>query len=178
MRSSYGNGERFGQEAVIHYRNDIIFVIVFRQEDRGYPEKEHNVKLLLFFTNEWWYKTASKSLDSAPAVEKEEAVSDAVVIFFHCEAEDEGKCSSVVQKFVKNAKWLAGKFKTKNIVLHSFNHLSSTKSSPEFARRMLDDVRERLERTGYTVMVTPFGYFNEFHMHVAGDSLAKVFKEF
>jgi len=79
---------------------------------------------------------------------------------------------------VKNVKWLAGKFKSRNIVLHSFNHLSSSKSSPDFAKRLLDDVIIRLERTGYTVMQTPFGYFHEFRMHVAGDSLAKVFKEF
>jgi len=26
-------------------------------------------------------------------------------------------------------------------------------------------------------MCTPFGYFNEFKMHVGGESLAKVFKE-
>ena len=43
---------------------------------------------------------------------------------------------------------------------------------------LLDEVRERLARTGYAIMSTPFGYFNEFRMHVAGDSLAKVFKEF
>lgn len=132
----------------------------------------------MFFTHEWWYKTASKSLDTVRTVDKEEKVSAAVVIFFHCEVEDEEKFNSVVQKFVKNAKWLAGKFKTKNIVLHSFNHLSSTKSSPECAGRLLDDVRQRLERTGFAVTVTPFGYFHEFRMHVAGDSLAKVFKEF
>jgi len=63
-------------------------------------------------------------------------------------------------------------------VLHSFNHLSISKSSPEFAKSLLDEVVERLERTGYIVMTTPFGYFNEFKMHVAGDSLAKVYKEF
>lgn len=136
------------------------------------------MKLLMFYTTQWWYKTASKSLEDAPDAEREEAVDGAAVIFFHCEAEDEGKYDSVVQKFAKNAKWIAGKFGTKNVVLHSFNHLSSSKSSPEVAKRLLDEVRERLERTGYSVMVTPFGYFNEFRMHVAGDSLAKVFKEF
>jgi hypothetical protein len=72
----------------------------------------------------------------------------------------------------------SGKFNAKNIVLHSFNHLSLSKSSPEFAKTLLEEVRLRLERTGYEVMTTPFGYFNEFRMHVAGDSLAKVFKEF
>ncbi|MEN8233198.1 MAG: threonyl-tRNA synthetase editing domain-containing protein, partial [Thermodesulfobacteriota bacterium] len=65
-----------------------------------------------------------------------------------------------------------------NVVLHSFNHLSSSKAEPGFSKDLLDDVVERLERTDYLVMVTPFGYFNEFDIHVAGDSLAKVFKEF
>ncbi len=136
------------------------------------------MKLLMFYTKEWWYKTASKTLPDAPDVDKEEKADHAVVIFFHCEAEDEDKYEGVVQKFAKNAKWIAGKFGTKNIVLHSFNHLSSSKSSPDFARKLLGEVLERLERTGYAVMTTPFGYFNEFRIHVAGDSLAKVFKEF
>lgn len=132
----------------------------------------------MFYAHEWWYKTASKTLPDVPDVEKEESLKDTAVIFFHAEAEDEAKKESVLQKFVKNTKWIAGKFNTKNVVLHSFNHLSSSKSSPEFAKALLDEVIERLERTGYTVMLSPFGYFNEFKIHVAGDSLAKVYKEF
>ncbi|MBI4684529.1 MAG: hypothetical protein HY755_04965 [Nitrospirae bacterium] len=136
------------------------------------------MKLLMFYTHEWWYKTALKTLPDVPDTEKEESIKNTVVIFFHAEAEDEAKKDGVLQKFVKNTKWLAGKFNTKNVVLHSFNHLSISKSSPEFAKALLDEVIERLDRTGYTVMLTPFGYFNEFKMHVAGDSLAKVYKEF
>jgi hypothetical protein len=132
----------------------------------------------MFYTSEWWYRTASKTLPDAPDLALEEDFSRAVVVFFHVEAEDETRRDGVLKKFVKNTKWLAGKFETKNIVLHSFNHLSNSKSSADFAKDLLEEVRRRLERTGYTVMVTPFGYFNEFRMHVAGDSLAKVFKEF
>lgn len=136
------------------------------------------MKLLLFYVKEWWYRTAQKSLEQAPDAQCEESVENAVVVFYHCEAEDEAKFDATAQKFVKNVKWQSGKFGTKNVVLHSFNHLSSSKSSPEFARNVLEDVTQRLARTGYVVMATPFGYFNEFRMHVAGDSLAKVFKEF
>lgn len=132
----------------------------------------------MFYVHEWWYKTASKSLPDVPDIDREESMKDAVVIFYHSEAEDEGRRDSVLQKFVKNTKWIAGKFNTKNIVLHSFNHLSMSKSSPEFANSVLHEVVERLQRTGCTVMTTPFGYFNEFKMHVAGESLAKVYKEF
>ena len=136
------------------------------------------MKLLMFYTHKWWYRTARKSLPDVPDQQREDESLEAVVIFFHCEEKDEENRKSVIQKFTKNTKWLAGKFETKNIVLHSFNHLGMSKSSPEFAGGLLEDVKERLERTGFSVMDTPFGYFNEFKMHVAGDSLAKVYKEF
>ena len=136
------------------------------------------MKLLMFYTTEWWYRTATKSLAGAPDVDREESLSDAAVIFFHVEEGDEERREGVLKKFLKNVKWIAGKFSTRKVVLHSFNHLAATKSSPEFALGLLEEVTERLERTGYRVMITPFGYFNEFRMHVAGDSLAKVYKEF
>ena len=136
------------------------------------------MKLLLFFAHSFSYETAEKSLSTVPDTNKKESARDTVVIFFHVEADDVEKRNKVIQKFVKNAKWLCGKFTTKNVVLHSFNHLSSSKAEAGFSLELLDEVVERLERTGFQVMVTPFGYFNEFSLHVAGDSLAKVFKEF
>jgi hypothetical protein len=136
------------------------------------------MKLLLFYAHSFSYETAAKSLPGVADVNKKESVADAAVIFFHVEAEDTEKRNKVVQKFVKNVKWLCGKFATRNVVLHSFNHLSGSKADPGFSKEILEEVTERLARTAFQVIVTPFGYFNEFKIHVAGDSLAKVFKEF
>lgn len=135
------------------------------------------MKLLLFYAHRWWFKTASKGLPYVPDINLEDEMKDTVVIFFHVEKEDEEKVKSVFEKFIKNTKWLAGKFNTKNVVLHSFNHLSTSKASPEFSEKFLLDVSEKLKNSGYNVMQTPFGYFNEFIIHVSGESLAKVFKE-
>jgi len=136
------------------------------------------MKLLLFYAHKWWFKTASKSLPEVPDNEKEDFLENAVVVFYHVEKEDEEKGKGVLEKLVKNIKWLAGKFGTKHVVIHSFNHLSSSKASPEFSEQLINQATERLQNTGYTVMCTPFGYFNEFIIHVGGESLAKVFKEF
>lgn len=136
------------------------------------------MKLLLFYAHKWWFRTASKGLPDVPDVNMEDSMDNAVVVFFHAEKEDEEKGKGVLDKFVKNTKWLAGKFNTKNAVLHSFNHLSSSKASPEFSGQILKQATERLVNAGYSVMCTPFGYFNEFDIHVGGESLAKVFKEF
>ena len=136
------------------------------------------MKLLLFYAHDFHFKTAEKGLPDVPDLELADGRHDAGVIFFHVEEEDQEKRAKVVQKFVKNAKWLCGKFDSKTIVLHSFNHLSTSKAPPDFSHGILVEVVERLERTGYDVMTTPFGYFNEFSIHVAGASLAKVYKEF
>ena len=135
------------------------------------------MKLLLFYAHRWWFKTASKSLCQVPDSDREDSVENAVVVFFHAEKEDEDKGKSLLDKLVKNIKWLAGKFSTKNVVIHSFNHLSSSKASPEFSEQMIQSASAKLENAGFTIMCTPFGYFNEFKIHVGGESLAKVFKE-
>ena len=91
------------------------------------------MKLLLFYAHSFSYETFAKSLPTVPDVDKKESVNNGVVIFFHVEAEDMDKRNKVIQKFVKNTKWLCGKFATKNVVLHSFNHLSSSKAEPDFS---------------------------------------------
>ncbi len=134
------------------------------------------MKLLMFYSPEFWVKPFEKVVPDAPDPAGEETYRRAVVIFYHAEAEDVGREDRVVTKWVKNAKWLGGKFDTKLVVLHSFNHLSSSKAPVEIAAAMKDEVRTRLERTGYTVLETPFGWLNEWKLHVSGESLAKVFK--
>lgn len=135
------------------------------------------MKLLTFYAPSFWYKTFEKSLCQAPDQEREEEVQEAVVAFYQAEEEDQGRETKVLSKLLKNLKWQAGKFETKTVVLHSFNHLSTSKAPPELARQMAEEAKARLEQSGYSVTVTPFGYLNEWKMHVAGPSLAKVFKE-
>lgn len=135
------------------------------------------MKILMFYAPSFWFRTYEKVLETVPDREDEQDVEDAVVVFYHGEAHDMERQGSVLTKLTKNIKWLSGKFRTKNIVLHSFNHLSTSKAPAEFTHRLINDVRERLENSGFAVLETPFGYLNEWKIHVAGESLAKVFKE-
>lgn len=134
------------------------------------------MKLILFYAPTFWFKTYKKVLTEVVDAEKEASCEKAIVVFYHVEAEDECRRSKVLTKFIKNIKWLAGKFDSRTVVLHSFNHLSESKASSEFAQSLIDEACARLERTQFRVTLTPFGYLNEWKIHVAGDSLAKVFK--
>ncbi|MCK6630379.1 MAG: threonyl-tRNA synthetase editing domain-containing protein [Anaerolineae bacterium] len=134
------------------------------------------MKLLLFQAKQFYWKSFSKTLDTVPDQDVTETVTEAVIVFLHAEAEDEAK-PGLETKVVKNIKWLANKRQLKNIVLHSFTHLSSSTASPEFAQALLTGLEQRLRGAGYKVWQTPFGYFCEWDLAVYGDSLAKVFKE-
>lgn len=135
------------------------------------------MKLLMFQAKRFWFKSFSKTLEQVEDAAVEQEVLDAAVIFVHAEAGDEEKHDSVFPKMIKNIKWVANKRDLKNVVLHSFTHLSSSSAAPEFAQRTLDEAAERLRGTGYTVVCTPFGYFCEWDLSVFGESLAKVWKE-
>ncbi len=135
------------------------------------------MKILMLYTREFWLKPYSKTLPEAPNFDGEMTAKEAVIALIHVEEKDSDNRSKIITKSVKNIKWLAGKFNSKNVVLHSFAHLSSSKSPPHIAESFLTEIAERLVSRGFTVQITPFGYFNEFKLHVAGPSLAKVFVE-
>jgi hypothetical protein len=130
----------------------------------------------MFQAKRFWWKSFSKTLEDMPEVDVEETVTDAVVVFLHAEEEDEAKGNPLLTKTLKNIKWLANKRDLKNVVLHSFTHLSDSTASSDYAQAFLESAAERLRGTGYHVWLTPFGYFCEWELSVYGESLAKVFK--
>ena len=136
------------------------------------------MKLLLWYMDNFSYKTASKGLEDVPDLDEEGAFKNAVIGFVHLEEKDEETIGSTVTKLIKNLKWLAGKWNTKNVVLHSFAHLAESKASADVVREVFAHARERLEASGYTVGETPIGYFLDIHIDAPGRSLARVWKSF
>lgn len=135
------------------------------------------MKLLLFYVRDFWMKPFVKNLPDVPDAESELSSEEAVLALIHAEPADAERRGKVVTKAIKNIKWVAGKFESKRAILHFFAHLGVEAAPPEVAHDLVDAMRERLEGAGYEVLVTPFGYFNEFKIHVAGESVGKVFLE-
>ena len=135
------------------------------------------MRLLFWYCDRFAWHPSLKTLGHAP-----EAVpmtcEQAVVAFIHVEPPDVVEGSSTETKLVKNAKWLARKWETRRIVLHSFTHLGEQKADPEVAKGLIDRVHKRLETAGYTVVQTPYGYFNDLSIEAPGHPLARIYKEF
>lgn len=134
------------------------------------------MKLLMFDTSDFWYKPFRKTIESAENYSEEWSIKDSLVIFINVEKEDEDRKGKVVKKAVNNIRWLAKKTDRKKVVLHSFGHLSESKSSIEFAEEVIEALKNKLTAKGIETSMTPFGYFLEFKIHVKGESLAKVWK--
>jgi hypothetical protein len=139
------------------------------------------MKLLTFQAKRFRWKSFSKTIPEAADVddvdETDETVEQAVVVFLHAEERDADERASVFRHALKHVKWLANKRGLKNVVLHSFTHLGAASAPAEFAQAFLVELAERLRATGYSVWLTPFGWFCEWDLSVHGDSLAKVWKE-
>jgi Archaea-specific editing domain of threonyl-tRNA synthetase len=137
------------------------------------------MKLLCFQAKRFRWKTHAKTLAEVADQDVEETVEKAVVVFFHAETSDEAaeRRASVLRQTLKHVKWLANKRGLKNIVLHSFAHLGGGSAPAAFTQNLIAEVADHLRATGYSVWLTPFGYFCEWDLSVYGDSLAKVWKE-
>ncbi len=137
------------------------------------------MKLLTFQTKRFRWAPFSKTLEDAPDPGPETEVTDAVVAFLHIEQRDEDpdQRKRAFKHTLKHLKWLANKRELRTIVLHSFTHLGGQNADAQFALAFMDQLRERLSGTGYTVHITPFGYMCEWDLSVHGESLAKVWKE-
>ncbi len=134
------------------------------------------MRILTFLARSFAWQPYSQTLPEAPPAHSGSAT-NAVVAFLHVEARDEADRARAFRHVLKHLKWLANKKQFRNIVLHSFTHLGGKNADPEFAYQFLQELAQRLEKTGYQVDVTPFGYFCAWQLDVYGESLAKVYKE-
>ena len=130
------------------------------------------MRLLMLHAESFWYRPNDKPL------EEPTEIGESLHVWIHSEEQDEENETSVLRKMVKNIRWLAQKNECNTITLHSFAHLDNSKSDPEFAEKLIEEVASRLTDREFDVHIVPYGAFYEFNIHVKGPSLAKVFKQF
>lgn len=133
------------------------------------------MRVLFWYCDHLGWKPALKTLDEAP--DAEPGARDSVVAaFVHVEPGDVETGSTAETKLVKNAKWLARKWETEEILLHSFTHLGEEKAEPAAAQELLSRAQERLTGAGYATSQTPYGYFLDLDLKAPGHPLARIYK--
>ncbi|NQU52107.1 MAG: hypothetical protein HQ522_06165 [Bacteroidetes bacterium] len=133
------------------------------------------MKVLVMYVDEFGYKPAQKNLDSAEEISEGAVFKDSILAFIQVEESDEEKdVKSREKKLVNHLKWTARKNNCKSVILHSFAHLSESKASVEFTKKLFDLAEIRLHNTGFETAQTPFGYFLDLEIKAPGFSLARI----
>lgn len=135
------------------------------------------MRVLFWYCDRFAWTPAIKTLAEAPDAEPDGRAA-CVAAFIHVEPQDVAGGGSAETKLVKNAKWLARKWDTKRIVLHSFTHLGEDKADPDAAGALIDRVHARLAQADYDPVQTPYGYFNDLAIQAPGHPLARIYKAF
>ena len=133
------------------------------------------MKVLVMYVEEFNYHPAQKNLDEADDVNVGASFLDAILAFIQVEENDEQyDVKSREKKLVNHLKWTARKNNCKNIVLHSFAHLSESKASVGFTKEIFNEAEKRLQNGGFYAAQTPFGYFLDLKIKAPGHSLARI----
>lgn len=123
------------------------------------------MKLLLLHCKEYWFTQPKK---------EKVMLQNVVVTLLHAEKEDETK-KHVAAHAADQIVWLCRKTSVTMVMLHSFAHLSDSKSSLVFATKVVESIKEILEHKKYTVHTTPHTSL-EFMLHVSPEPIAKMWK--
>jgi len=133
------------------------------------------MKVLVMFVNEFSYKPAEKNLESAPDVKEGAIFHDSILAFIQVEEDDEEyDVKSREKKLVNHLKWTSRKNNCKKVILHSFAHLSDSKASVKFTKKVFDEAEIRLKNANFETAQTPFGYFLDLEIKAPGFSLARI----
>jgi len=132
----------------------------------------------MIYCTEFGYTPRIKTLDEADILTDTKIFKEVLVAFIQAEGGDEADLVGAETKLVKNLKWAAKKNDTKNVLLHSFAHLSESKAGPEFTKELFDKTEARMKNVDYECDQTAFGYFMDLNVQAPGYSQARIFKSF
>ena len=136
------------------------------------------MKLLLIYCDEFEYKPQVKTLEEVEDKFEGQRFENCLLAMIQSEEHDEEDLSATEKKLVKNLKWAAKKNNTRNVILHSFAHLSESKASPDFTIALFDKAEARMKNADYECTQTAFGYFMDLDIKAPGRSQARIFKAF
>jgi len=123
------------------------------------------------------YEAVEKTRFSEEAGEDEKSgnLNEPVLVVFVCsESVDEKNPPEVAKKSVEAIIDIAKRVKETNVVLHSFAHLSDSLSSPDVAKKIINEMHRILTSMGYNSMKTPFGWRDSFELRVKSHPVSKV----
>lgn len=112
-----------------------------------------------------------------PAEPPETLVGEALVVLSSVEKVDGVEPEQVAALAAREIQSVAGNVKAQTVVLHPFAHLFADLGPPKVAVGVMERIRELLSEQGFTVVRTPFGWFNTLEISAKGHPYSRVARQ-
>jgi threonyl-tRNA synthetase len=134
------------------------------------------MRILLIHSDYLKYKTKSKTriAEKIDDYKKEGMYENALVVFTAVEKEDEKDKEVVVENAIEEIKDVFGKVGADVVAIYPYAHLSSSLSSPDAAKTILNGMEEGLDNMGINVKRVPFGWYKSFEVSCKGHPLSEL----
>src|SRR2546422_318041 len=126
------------------------------------------------------YEVKEKALPSAedlPPEKRKGRIEDALVCFISAEKEDELDVEGIAEEAVRNIEEVAAQVKATRVAIYPYAHLSSSLAASGPAKTIFALLEERLRKSGFQVLSSPFGYYKSFKVSVKGHPLSELSRE-
>ncbi|MCE5214665.1 MAG: threonine--tRNA ligase [Methanobacterium sp.] len=134
------------------------------------------MRLLLIHSDYINYKTKSKTKIAEDIEDKKKQMhfENSLVVFTAVEEKDEENPEEVVENAKKEIIKVFSQVGADNIVIYPYAHLSSSLSSPDAAKNILQAMKENLIAEGFEVERVPFGWYKSFEISCKGHPLSEL----
>ena len=126
------------------------------------------------FSSTVTHKGRSSLVEPVPPDQRTTSVAEALLVLASVEQADARGPERVAVRTADEIEKLARQLNVRTVVLHSFAHLFAELAEPEVALQVLGSCRDHLRERGYTVLRTPFGWFNALDIKAKGHPLSRV----
>ena len=138
------------------------------------------MRVLFLHSDVLEYEVREKALPTAedlPPEKRKGRIEDALVCFITAEKEDEPDPVGVAREAVRNIEEVAAQVKASRVAIYPYAHLSSSLASSGPAKKIFGLLEESLGKSGFEVLVSPFGYYKSFRVSVKGHPLSELSRE-
>lgn len=112
-----------------------------------------------------------------PAEPPETVVGEALVVLSSVEKVDQSDPGQVAALAALEIQSVAENIKAQTVVLHPFAHLFADLGPPRVAVQVMELIKELLTGQGFTVVRTPFGWFNTLEISAKGHPYSRVARQ-
>jgi len=132
------------------------------------------VKILAIHADHISWKANRKAKFAEEVVQKEDEMTDCVVLFSSVEKLDENNPQKVIAGATHDVMHRLNQIKVNKVVIFPYAHLTSTLSSPVVALQVLKGLEESLKAHGLEVKRAPFGWYKEYDIKSTGHPLSEL----